>query len=137
MPPHESLEARRVALYARTWGGDPDNSLEVQVEALHEYVRRNGLDAVRAYFEVLGGRNRFHEMMADATGEDPAFRQILVHDMGRLSRWADGLNALRGRLGANGVEVVPVTIPAGEATTGRRSPSHGEPVEGEERRPSG
>ena len=93
------------------------------MEALHEYVRRHGLDAVRAYFEVLGGRNRFHEMMADATGENPAFRQILVHDMGRLSRWADGLNALRGRLEANGVEVVSVTIPAGEATPGRRPPS--------------
>ena len=113
MPPHESRESGQVALYARTLVGDPANSLEVQVEALHEYVRRHRLEAVRAYFETPGARDQFHEMMTEATVEDPPFRRILVHDMGRLSRWADGLRALRDRLEANGVTVVSV---AGEPT---------------------
>ena len=51
---------------------------------------------------------QFHEMMVDATGENPPFRRILVHDMRRLSRWADRLSALRDRLEANGVTVVSV-----------------------------
>ena len=102
IPPYESREDGQVALYARTVVGDPDNSLEVQVEALHEYTRRLRLETVRVYFETPGARGQFHEMMAEATGEDPPFRQILVYDMGRLSRWTAGLNALRGRLEANG-----------------------------------
>ena len=98
-----------VALYARTRPGDPDNSLEVQVEALHEYARRHRLETVRVYFDTRSARSQFHEMMVEATGEDPPLRRILVHDMGRLSRWADGLSALRDRLEANGVTVVSVT----------------------------
>ena len=90
MRPRESREAGPVALYARTWPGDPDNSLEVQVEALHEYARRRRLETVRAYFDIRSARSQFH-------------------DMGRLSRWADGLSALRDRLEANGVTVVSVT----------------------------
>ena len=109
MPPNEPREALRVALYARTWPGDPDNSLDVLVEALHEYTRRHRLEAVRVYLETRSALSQFHEMMAEATGEDPPFRQILVHDMGRLSRWADGLSALRDRLEANGVTAVSVT----------------------------
>ena len=109
MRPRESREAGPVALYARTWPGDPDNSLEVQVEALHEYARRHRLETVRAYFDIRSARSQFHEMMVEATGEVPPFRRILVHDMGRLSRWADGLSALRDRLEANGVTVVSIT----------------------------
>ena len=62
---------------------------------------------MRVYFDTRNTRSQFHEMMAEATGEDPPFRQILVHDMGRLSRWAAGLSALRDRLEANGVTVCP------------------------------
>ena len=109
MWPHEYRETGRVALYARTLAGDPDNSLEVQVEALQEFARRRRLEAVRVYFETPSARSRFHETMAEATVEDPPFRRILVHDMGRLSRWADGLSALRDRLEANGATAVSVT----------------------------
>ena len=109
MPPRESREAGPVALSARTWPGDPDNSLEVQAEALQEYAWRYRLETVRAYFDIRSARSQFHEMMAEATGEAPPFRRILVHDMGRLSRWADGPSALRDRLEANGVTVVSVT----------------------------
>ena len=110
MPPYESRETGRVALYARTWPGDPDSSMEVQVEALHEYTRRHRLEAVRVYLETRSALSQFHEMMAEATGENPPFRQILVHDMGQLSRWAGGANALQDRLEANRVTVVSVTV---------------------------
>ena len=40
MWPHEYRGNARAALYARTLAGDPDNSLEVQVEALQEFARR-------------------------------------------------------------------------------------------------
>ena len=109
MAPHGSRETGPVALYAQTWPGPPANSLEVQVEALNEYARRHRLEAVMAYFEVREARRRFHEMMAEATGETPPFRQILVYNTGRLCRWAEGLRALRDRLEANGVTVVSVT----------------------------
>ena len=109
MPPNESRETGRVALYVRTLAGDPDDSLEVQVEALQEFARRRRLEAVRVYFETPSARSRFHEMMADATGEAPPFRQILVHDMDQFSRWADGLSALRDRIEANGATAVSVT----------------------------
>ena len=110
MPPNESRETGPVALYARTLAGDPDNFLEVQVEALHEYIRRHRLEAVRVYFETPSARSRFHEMMVDATGENPPFRQILVHDMDQFSRWAGGVSALQDRLEANGATVVSVTV---------------------------
>ena len=90
-PPNKPREPGRVALYARTWAGDPDNSLEVQVETLHEYTRRYRLEAVRVYLETQSARSQFHEMMADATREDSMFRKILVHDISRLSRWLGGL----------------------------------------------
>ena len=106
MPPDKPRESGRVALYARTWAGYPDNSLEVQVETLHEYTRRRRLEAVRVHLETRSARSQFHEMMADATREDPMFRKIPVHDMSRLSRWLGGLGALRDRLEASGVTVV-------------------------------
>ena len=132
IPPHESREDGQVALYARTVVGDPANSLEVQVEALHEYTRRHRLETLRVYFEPPGARGQFHEMMAEATGENPPFRRILVHNMGRLSRWADGLSALRDRLEANGVTVVTVTEPAGEKAIGRDATSRPGLAESEE-----
>ena len=121
MPPPEPREAGRVALYARTWTGDPDNSLEVQVEALHEYVRSHRLEPVRVYLEARSTRSQFHEMMAEATGEVPPFRRILVHDMDRLSA---GPGALRESLETNGVTVVSVaggpaaTVPHTDQTPG-------------------
>ena len=56
MPPRESREAGPAALYARTRTGDPDNSLEVQVETLHEYTRRYRLKPVRVYLEARSAR---------------------------------------------------------------------------------
>ena len=113
MPPNESRETGRVALYARTWLGDPDNSLEVQVEALHEYFRRPRLEAVRVYFETQSTQGRGPVPRNDGgchRGGVPPFRQMLVRDMGQLSRWAGGVSTLQDRLEANGATVVPVTV---------------------------
>ena len=109
--PRESLEAVPVALYVRTLEGDPYNSLPVQLDALQEYARRQGLDPVRVYFDIQGGRSQLEAMLAEAAREHPTFRQVLVHDLGRLSRGTEDLGELRARLEGNGVAVVAVTSP--------------------------
>ena len=80
----ESQEAVPVALYIRTLAGDPDNFLQAQLTALQRYARRRQLEAVRVFFDIQGGRSQFEAMLAEATGENPPFRQVLVHDEGRL-----------------------------------------------------
>ena len=104
----QSGDAVPVALYIRTLEGDPDNSLPVQLTVLQRYARRGQLDPVRVFFDIQGGRSQFDTMLAEATGENPPFRQVLVHDEGRLC----GCEAeLRTRLEGNGVMVVAVTAP--------------------------
>ena len=102
-------EAVPVALYVRSLKGDPNNSLEVQLMALQRYARRRQLDAVRVFFDIDGGRSQFEVMLAQATGENPPFRQVLVHDKGRLCRREEELQELRARLEGNGVTVMSVT----------------------------
>ena len=102
----ESRAAVPVALYVRTLAGDPNNSLPVQFYALETYALRCGLDAVRVYFDVQGGRSQFVAMMAEVAGEDPPFRQVLVHDPDRLSGLADGQGEMRDLLDGNGVTVL-------------------------------
>ena len=103
MPLEKSEEPVPVALYIRTLEGDPDNSLTVQLTVLQCYARSRRLDAVRVYFDIQGGRSQFEAMVAEATGENPPFRRVLVHDEERLC----GCEAeLRARLEGNGVTVV-------------------------------
>ena len=111
MQPNETREPVRVALYVRTSPEGPEHSLEVQVEALQRYARRHGLEALRAYFDIQGGRGQFEKMMAEATGENPPFRKILVHNLSRLPRSADEIQSWRRTLEANGVTIVSVTEP--------------------------
>ena len=110
IPPYESREDGQVALYARTVVGDPDNPPGSPGGGTSGICpERRRLEAVRVYFETPSARSWFHEMMVDATGEDPPFRQILVYDMDQFSRWADGLIALRDRLETNGATAASVT----------------------------
>ena len=51
-------------------------------------------------------------MLAEATGENPPFRQVLVHDEGRLCGCEDELDELRARLEGYGVTVMSVTSPS-------------------------
>ena len=67
----QSEDAVSVALYIRTLAGDPDNFLQVQLTALQRHARRRGLDAVRVFFDIQGGRSQFQAMLAEATGENP------------------------------------------------------------------
>ena len=50
-------------------------------------------------------------MLAEATGERPPFRQVLVHDKGRLCRREDELDELRARLEGHGVTVLSLAEP--------------------------
>ena len=105
----DSRAAVPVTLYVRTLPGDPEDSLTVQFRALQAYADRGGMYAARVYFDVQGGRGHFEAMMAEATEEDPPFRQILVYDEVRLCpRDAE----LRTRLERNGVTVLCITSPS-------------------------
>ena len=109
----QSEEAAPVALYIRTLEGDRDNSLQVQLMALQQYARRRQLDAVRVFFDIEGGgRSQFEAMKAEATSENPPFRQVLVYDQGRLCCCEAELRELRTRLEGNGVTVISVTSPS-------------------------
>ena len=111
MPLEKSEDTAPVALYIRTLEGDPDNSLPVQLTALQRYARRHELATARVYFDIQGGRSQFEAMLAEATGENPPFRQVLVHDQRRLCGGEDELGELRARLEGNGVIVVAITDP--------------------------
>ena len=59
-------------------------------------------------------------MLAEATGENPPFRQVLVHDEGRLcGREAE----LRARLEGHGVRVMSITDPAGAGMNPMMNPA--------------
>ena len=51
-------------------------------------------------------------MPAEATGENPPFRQVLVHDEGRLCGCEADLDELRARLEGHGVTVMSVASPS-------------------------
>ena len=105
----KSEDAVPVALYIRTLTGDRDNSLQVQLMALQGYAQRNRLAVARVLFDIQGGRSQFDAMMAEATGERPPFRRMLVYDEGRFC----GCEAeLRTRLEGHGVTVMSVTSPS-------------------------
>ena len=116
MPLEEAQDAEPVALYIRTLEGDLDNSLPVQLMALQRYARRGQLDAVRVFFDIQGGRSQFEAMLAEATEENPPFRQVLVHDQGRLCGCEDEPDELRARLEGHGVRVLSATDPLNEFT---------------------
>ncbi len=105
----KSEEPVPVALYIRTLEGDPDNSLPVQLMTLQRYAHSRRLDAVRVFFDIQGGRSQFEAMVAEATGEHPPFRRVLVHDEGRLCGSEDELDEPRARLEGHGVTVMSVT----------------------------
>ena len=104
-------DAVPVALYIRTLEGDPDNSLQVQLMALQGYAKRNRLAVARVFFDIQEGRSQFDAMLAEATGERQPFRQVLVHDEGRLCGREDELDELRAKLEGHGVTVVSLAEP--------------------------
>ena len=107
--PDDPVRMTPAALYIRAAEGDPDNTLQIQLERLGAYARRNDLEQARVYFDVLGSRNQFDRMMAEATRGKPPFRCILVVNYRRFAgseeefrRWTDWLEE-------QGVSVVSIT----------------------------
>ena len=77
MQPDQNQETRRVALYARVSGRD-EESIQTQLGAIQSHVEENGLEVVREYVDQQGSRAQLGEMLAEAAGEDPPFRQVLA-----------------------------------------------------------
>ena len=64
---------------------------------------------VREYLDQQGSRAQFDEMMAEAAGEAPPFRQILVYDLSRFTRSAWEFQEHRAKLEENGVTLISIT----------------------------
>ena len=107
--PGDPVPMTPVALYIRAAEGDPDNTLQIQLERLGAYVRRIDLEQVRAYFDVLGSRTQFDGMMAEATSGRPPFRRILVVNCRRFAADPEQFRRWTDRLEEHGVSVVSIT----------------------------
>ncbi len=101
-------ETTQVALYARHSGQD-EGSIQTQLEAMRSHAEENRLEVVREYADQNGSRAQFDEMMAEATGEDPPFRQILVYALGQFTRSAGEFQEHRAKLEENGVTLTAIT----------------------------
>ena len=109
MQPGEQETREPAALYIRAAEGDPDNTLETQLERLGAYARRNDLEQARVYFDVLGSRNQFDRMMAEAIRGKPPFLRILVVNYRRFAADPEQLRRWTDRLEEHGVSVVSIT----------------------------
>ena len=107
----KSEDAVPVALYIRTLAGRPG-----QLPA----SSADGPPAIRppaptghspGLLRHPGGPEPVRGDAGRGTGETPPFRQVLVHDEGRLCGRETGLQDLRARPEGNGVRVVPVNSP--------------------------
>ena len=87
---------------------DPDNTLELQLGELQHHASANRMDAVRIFFDVQGSRTQFNEMMREATGENPAFRRILVLELSRLKPTPGEFIEVMTKLDGVGIAVAQV-----------------------------
>ncbi len=85
MPLGEHGERVPVALYIGAVEGDPDDTLERQLESMGRYASSNGLEQARVYFDVWGSRIQFDRLVKQATWENPPFRCILVAGKSRFA----------------------------------------------------
>ena len=108
MQPDQNQETRRVALYARVSGHD-EESIQTQLGAIQSHVEENGLEVVREYVDQQGSRAQLGEMLAEAAGEDPPFRQVLVYDPSQLTRSSREFQEHRAKLEENGVTLTSIT----------------------------
>ena len=76
---------------------------------MRSHVEENVLEVMREYADQNGSRAQFDEMMAEATGEDPPFRQILVYALGQFTRSAGEFQEHRAKLEENGVTLTAIT----------------------------
>ena len=109
MQSREQRARAPAALYIRADGGDPDNTLELQLERLQRHAGANRLDPVRVYFETRGSRIQFDWMTAEATGERPPFRRILAVNYSRFAVPREEFRHWAERLERHGVSVGSIT----------------------------
>ena len=103
---------RPVALYALSSAVDQEEAFisgEAQLGRMREYAGQNGMHPVSHFVDKHGSREEFDWMMAQATGDNPPFRTVLVYSFSRLTRSASELKALLGELEVNGLELISVT----------------------------
>ena len=98
MQPDQNQETRRAALYARASGQD-EEAIQTQLDAMQPHVEENGLEVVREYVDQQGSRAQFEEMLAEAAGENPPFRQVLVYDLRPTLALTDGIPGVPGKAG--------------------------------------
>ena len=87
------------ALYIRAAGGDPDNTLDLQLERLQRYAGANDLDPERVYFETRGSRAQFDRMIAEATGGEAALPPDPGGQLQPVRREPGGVSAMDGAVG--------------------------------------
>ena len=108
MQSNQNQENRRVDLYARASGQD-EESIQTQLGAMRSHVEENGLEVMREYADQQGSHAQLDEMLAEAAGENPPFRQVLVYDPSRLSRPSREFQEHRAKLEENGVTLTSIT----------------------------
>ena len=94
------------------------NPSQTQLEAMQPHVEENRLEVVREYVDQQGTRAQFEEMLAEAAGENPQFRQVLVYDPGQLSHLLRDFQEYRAKLEENGITLTYIPCPVKNLPTG-------------------
>ena len=97
-----------MTLYIRSVEGDPENSLKLQLGELQHHASASRRDAVRTFFDIRENRSQFNEMMTEATGENPAFRRILVLELSTLAPTSGEFIEVMARLNTGGIILAQV-----------------------------
>ena len=78
----------KAAIYARVSGDERENSLDVQLDRLYAYAKKNDISIYKQYNEIISGasknRKQFNEMIREAKLK--CFDMILITNLSRFSR---------------------------------------------------
>ena len=114
-----------VAIYARVSSDrqDINNSIQAQIAECTKYANEHGMIVVAIYIDeaasgTTSARPGFQNIMGDATGKAPKFKDILVWKLSRFSR--DVLDSLtyQALLEKRGIKVISVTEPMDDSPAG-------------------
>ena len=97
-----------VALYVRTTTDDPENSMGAQLDVLQHFARQNGMLVAKVFTQVRNHQGTIEEMIAEATGDDPPFRVILVSGRSQAQEFWRTTQQWSERLAAARVKIISV-----------------------------